>query len=215
MADTPSNPPSDDRQASRPVRTCVACRQEAPQEDLVRLVLDPDGVTPRVDYLGRLPGRGAYVCPTMSCMEQAVKRGGLRRAFRAPVEASADRIMGEAWEASRRQLRSLLALARRAKKTLAGHSQVEWGLRNEEGVLLLFAHDASASIQRKFRRWAEELEIPVAEALSKEEMGPSLGASQTALVLLTDEGFAAKIRHELERSRRLLFIADNGDAGPA
>ncbi len=195
------------------LRTCVGCRKKQPQEGLLRIVLDPDGVTPRVDYLGRLPGRGAYSCPTMKCLELSVQRGGLRKAFKAQVKGSADVLMQEAWSASRRQLRSLLSLANRASKALPGHTRVEWGLRNEEGVLLLLAQDASPSLQRKFRRWATELGIPVYEALSKEEIGPTMGASETAVTLISDTGFAAKIIQELERSKNLLLIQD--EEGPA
>ncbi len=175
---------------------------------MLRIVLAPDGVTPHVDYLGRLPGRGAYVCPNMRCLEQAVQRGGLRRSFQKPVTGNADALMKEAWEASVRQMRSLLSIANRANKTLPGHSRVEVGFKKGEGELLLLAHDASPGVERKFRRWASELEIPVLKALSKEEMGPSLGASETAVVLITDAGFAQRIQKELERAKHLLCIQD-------
>lgn len=194
------------------MRTCVGCRKKRPQGELLRVVLSPDGVTPHVDYLGRLPGRGTYVCPNMKCMEQSVQRGGLRKAFRAQVQASADLLMREAWNASRRQLRSLLALANRAGKTLPGHSQVEWGLRNNEGVLMLLAQDASPSLQRKFRRWASDSELPVYETLTKEEIGPSMGASETAIVLITDAGFSEKIIQEIRRSKHLLMILEEEDS---
>lgn len=174
---------------------------------MLRLVLAPDGVL-HVDYLGRLPGRGAYVCPTIRCLEQAIQRGGLQRSFRQPIQADADSLMKEAWGAARKQLCSLLSLAHRAGKTLPGHSQVNWGLQQQTGHLLILAHDASPGIQQKYKRWGERLGIPVHQALSKDEMGTCFGTAVTALVLVTDEGFSKKMIQELERSKHLLFIVE-------
>lgn len=48
---------------------------------LIRLVRGEDG-TVLVDRRGRLPGRGAYLCPSEACLETALKRGRLAHAFR-------------------------------------------------------------------------------------------------------------------------------------
>jgi len=65
-----------------PVRTCVGCRSAHAKDVLVRVARTPSGV--RVDRQGRLPGRGAYLCPDISCIEAAAERGAgaLRRALR-------------------------------------------------------------------------------------------------------------------------------------
>ena len=70
------------RTSATPERTCVACRQRRPQPALVRLVRAGDRI--RVELFDRR-GRGAYVCPTLACLAQAVERGGLARAFRCSV----------------------------------------------------------------------------------------------------------------------------------
>ena len=67
-----------------PIRTCVGCRQRRPQRDLVRCVLDADGMV-RVDRHG--PGRGAWLCG-IDCLVAARRRGGFERAFRRPVPPS-------------------------------------------------------------------------------------------------------------------------------
>ena len=78
------------RSSHRPERTCVGCRQVAPRADLVRLVREPapGGAPPRVrvDPSGAAPGRGAWLHPAASCLELALKRGGLPRSFRGPVD---------------------------------------------------------------------------------------------------------------------------------
>jgi uncharacterized protein len=68
----------------RPVRTCVACRQEAGKAELVRLVRRPEGSI-ELDLTGRMPGRGAYLHAAAECVEAARKRRALERALGASV----------------------------------------------------------------------------------------------------------------------------------
>jgi hypothetical protein len=68
------------------VRTCVACRQEASKQALVRIVRGPDG-SAKVDPTGRAPGRGAYLHHDVTCHELARKRRQLERSLSATVDA--------------------------------------------------------------------------------------------------------------------------------
>ncbi|MFD5320072.1 YlxR family protein [Streptomyces sp. NPDC127098] len=63
-----------------PERTCVGCRQRSVRNGLLRVVVIGDRCVP--DLRGTLPGRGAYVHPTTSCLELAVRRRAFPRAFR-------------------------------------------------------------------------------------------------------------------------------------
>ena len=67
-----------------PVRTCVACRQEAGKRTLVRVVRDAGGRA-ALDATGHAPGRGAYLHREASCLEIARKKGALDRALKASV----------------------------------------------------------------------------------------------------------------------------------
>jgi predicted RNA-binding protein YlxR (DUF448 family) len=67
-----------------PVRTCVACREEAGKGALVRVVRRPDG-TAVVDGAGNAPGRGAYLHSGAACIETARKRKALERSLKATV----------------------------------------------------------------------------------------------------------------------------------
>jgi len=69
-----------------PVRTCVACRQEAGKGELVRFVRSADGAA-AVDVTGRAHGRGAYLHRDPSCIEIARKKKALDRALKATVSA--------------------------------------------------------------------------------------------------------------------------------
>jgi predicted RNA-binding protein YlxR (DUF448 family) len=67
-----------------PIRTCVACRQEAGKRTLVRVVRGPEGAA-ALDATGRAPGRGAYLHRDPECIEKARKRRALDRALKATV----------------------------------------------------------------------------------------------------------------------------------
>jgi predicted RNA-binding protein YlxR (DUF448 family) len=77
-----------------PNRTCVACRTTRPKRDLVRIVRTPSGdVT--FDESGRAAGRGAYVCRTAECLDNAITKGALSRALKTPLSADARMALGE------------------------------------------------------------------------------------------------------------------------
>ena len=67
-----------------PVRTCVACRQEAGKHALVRIVRGPDGLA-AVDLSGKAQGRGAYLHRESGCLEAARKRRNLERSLGVTV----------------------------------------------------------------------------------------------------------------------------------
>ncbi len=69
-----------------PVRTCVACRQEAGKGSLVRFIRKADGGA-AIDLTGRAQGRGAYLHRDPSCIEIARKKKALDRALKATVSA--------------------------------------------------------------------------------------------------------------------------------
>ena len=67
-----------------PVRTCVACRQEAGKGALIRLVRGPDG-SAAMDPTGHAAGRGAYLHRNPECIEIARKRRQLERSLGVSV----------------------------------------------------------------------------------------------------------------------------------
>lgn len=69
-----------------PMRQCVGCREMKPKKELIRVVRSPEGVV-SLDFRGKLPGRGAYVCPDPACLAKARKSRGLERAFDAALPA--------------------------------------------------------------------------------------------------------------------------------
>lgn len=72
------------KQRKVPIRTCVGCRTAGGKKGLVRVVRTAAGDVV-IDPTGKMPGRGAYICPTSECLCQAIKGRRLARALRAEV----------------------------------------------------------------------------------------------------------------------------------
>lgn len=67
-----------------PQRQCVGCREMKDKRELIRVVLSPEGEI-SLDFRGKKPGRGAYVCPNAECLKRARKSRALERAFSSAV----------------------------------------------------------------------------------------------------------------------------------
>ncbi len=83
-----------------PQRTCIICGRKTAKCTLWRLTLDEKGQI-ILDSKQRLPGRGAYICPSDQCVSKLLTKHGekrLRYAFR-----------GRAGEINHRLIETLLA----------------------------------------------------------------------------------------------------------
>lgn len=61
-----------------PMRQCVGCREMKPKRELVRVVRSAQGEI-SVDFRGKAPGRGAYLCPDPACLKRAIRSKALER----------------------------------------------------------------------------------------------------------------------------------------
>ncbi|MCI8843381.1 MAG: YlxR family protein [Oscillospiraceae bacterium] len=61
-----------------PMRQCVGCREMKPKRELVRVVRSAEGEI-SVDFRGKAPGRGAYLCPDPACLKRAIRAKALER----------------------------------------------------------------------------------------------------------------------------------------
>ena len=67
-----------------PMRTCIACREEKPKREMLRVVKNAEGDI-RLDFSGKLPGRGAYICDNSACIAKLRKGRLLNRNFSCEV----------------------------------------------------------------------------------------------------------------------------------
>ena len=94
-------------------RMCVGCRQTLATTELVRFTLDERGEL-RVDYRGAAPGRGAWMCPSPRCLQQALKRNAFFRSFRRRVSYDTASLPGEVGQGLTNRVEAALRSARRA-----------------------------------------------------------------------------------------------------
>ena len=67
-----------------PLRQCLGCREMKAKKEHIRVVRSPEGEV-SLDFKGKLPGRGAYVCPSPECLARVRKSRALERAFSAQL----------------------------------------------------------------------------------------------------------------------------------
>ena len=60
------------KRAKIPIRTCIGCRHKSQQDNLLRFVCQ-NGESLEIQESTKLPGRGAYVCRSKSCIQEAFK----------------------------------------------------------------------------------------------------------------------------------------------
>jgi len=69
-----------------PQRMCVGCREMKNKKELIRVVRSPEGEI-ALDLTGKKAGRGAYICPNLECLNQAVKGKRLQKALEHDIPA--------------------------------------------------------------------------------------------------------------------------------
>lgn len=61
-----------------PMRQCMGCRERKAKREMIRVVRSPEG-TVSLDFRGKAPGRGAYLCPSPDCLKKAIRSKSLER----------------------------------------------------------------------------------------------------------------------------------------
>ena len=84
-----------------PIRQCLGCREHKPKGELIRVVRSPEGEI-SLDFRGKKPGRGAYLCPSADCLARVRKSRGLERAFACQVAPEVYEALEEQMKAGER-----------------------------------------------------------------------------------------------------------------
>ena len=67
-----------------PQRQCMGCRERKAKKELIRVVRGVDG-TVSLDFSGKAPGRGAYLCPDPECLKKAIRSKALSRRLETEI----------------------------------------------------------------------------------------------------------------------------------
>jgi len=154
---------------SGPVRTCAGCRARLEKAGLLRLVAGEDGVL-CPDVSAREETRGAYVCPSFACVEQALKKGGLARSFKRQVRPQDPRELA----------RKIAAALGQAARREAEHGRRGGGERQDlGGELGVVSGEARAWRIAAWVRQADELSAEAEAAGDGTRRGPTRGSTKT------------------------------------
>lgn len=67
-----------------PQRQCMGCRERKDKRDMIRVVRSPEGAV-GLDFGGKAPGRGAYVCRSSVCLKRAMRSRALERSLEIAI----------------------------------------------------------------------------------------------------------------------------------
>lgn len=67
-----------------PQRQCMGCRERKEKRSLIRVVRGTDGSV-SLDFGGKAPGRGAYICPNLECLKKAMRSKALDRSLEVTI----------------------------------------------------------------------------------------------------------------------------------
>ena len=178
-------------------RTCVGCHVATAPSELVRLVLGPDGSLV-ADARGGTLGRGAWVHPTLECVERAVPRG-VARTLKAEVKTTAAEVVEHLRAAGTRRALGLIGGAQRAKKAAAGATAVCEAIERGEAALVVVARDARAAAElgAVLAAFGRGEGVTVG---TKAEFGVALGRPDTGVVAILDQGIGASLRQAVALS---------------
>lgn len=188
------------RRARQPQRTCIACRQAADQDRLIRYVLAPDGQV-LVDYRHKLPGRGAYTCFSRSCLADAVKKRQFQRSFHGQGTLPAvEGLTASLLEQIAARIEGLLCMARKSGQVESGSNAVLASLRQRgKYALLILSDDISENIGSKLTAAAAQQNIPVFNMLLKDRLGQLIGKGERSVAAIAVGPLADAILVELQR----------------
>ena len=67
-----------------PQRQCMGCRERRAKRELIRVVRTPEGEV-KLDFSGKMNGRGAYICPQSECLKKAIRSKALDRSLEVTI----------------------------------------------------------------------------------------------------------------------------------
>lgn len=67
-----------------PMRQCMGCNEHKPKIELLRVVRSPEGEI-SLDFGGKKSGRGAYVCPSSTCLGRVRKSHRIERVLECEI----------------------------------------------------------------------------------------------------------------------------------
>lgn len=211
---------------SDPERRCILTGVHGSRDQLIRLVVGPDGAV-WADLAAKLPGRGAWVVAHGAVVAEAVQRGRLRGAMARAMRSAAPTVPADLADRiadglGQRALQRL-GLEMRAGHLIWGSERLgEWA-RSGRIHLLLHAADAaadgSARLDQAFRVGGGSMERVLMLPADRLALSSALGRDNMVHVGIADPGAATRVETDVARWSAFLRTpmrdgSGGGDAPP-
>lgn len=195
-------------------RTCVVTRRTGSPDEMIRFVLDPEGVvTP--DIKRKLPGRGVWVTARAKEVAEAVKKRAFSRSFKTEAKAPAD-LPALVDALIERDCLQALSLANKAGAVVTGFAKVEATIGKGQVAGLLHARDGGADGIRKLgqalRRLGEGDATPQIILFDSGQLDLAMGRTNVIHAALVKGPAAAGL---LARCAKLEFYRSGASAQTA
>lgn len=163
---------------------------------MIRIVRHPEGHAV-FDVDARMPGRGAYVCPTPGCVSRLTS-SSLSHHLRARVTLpDGARLAASLASSCDLKIRNLLSIGLKSGQVLVGSHAVGQALLRKRVFLLVLASDTASRTKQRLLRHSDS--VPVLRVADKTRLGAWLGRHTAGSAAVTNEGLASKLGLFLER----------------
>ena len=196
------------RKGTEVLRTCLGCRLQKKQSDMVRIVRGLEGEAV-FDLENRLPGRGAYVCPALPCLDR-LSAGALSRTLKNTTTlADAGARCEQLRTLFENKSANLLSIAKKARQVAIGSEAVRDAFTRKKVELLLIAGDASIRTVSNFQRLTGP--IPTRTLTDRLRLGCWLGRNTVAVAAVLNRSLARHLLNILDRLTGLEDCSYHGD----
>ena len=186
-------------------RTCIACRQAQDKKELIRFVVAPSGEV-LVDYRQRLPGRGAYTCSTLECLQGAITKNAFQRSFKGKCSVvTFAELKRQLQIAIDQKIIGLIGMARKSGQITAGTNAIIEKMRKSNSLaIVIMATDISPSIGSKIDGLISKNKIYGVKLYTKQAIGQLLGKEERSAIGIPVGKLAASMLIELHQHRQLV-----------
>lgn len=178
-------------------RKCLVSGEVLPSHELIRFVLDPDGMVV-ADVAAKLPGRGAWVTARRDMIEKAVDKGLFTRFCHKHGGRGVEAGLVERVEALLlRRCLEFLGLANRAGSVIAGFEKARAALAGGKSRILLAASDGADDGRNKMCRGIENLRV--IDIFTRDQLGQALGRANAVHMALLPNGATKSFLQQCDR----------------
>ena len=189
-----------------PERTCIGCRGVFEKDAVVRIVAGPSGIV--IDYREKLPGRAAYVCPTMECISKSLSKENLSRSLHSRVSPpKAEVFIAQLVALITEKIKALIVMSAKAGKLAAGYSAVHDAVEKGRVSMLLYARDLSEGTKEKVAT-PTAASVRCTTLFTRAELGTLLNRELVGVIGIEDKGLSNALWKESERLKGLIKISE-------